>query len=411
MKKKSFLVFFSLMLGSILVTAQSTKLDKKLAKANKFIDKNKVEKADKYLDQFLKKHPRFGEGWDLLVKIRYYSYIQSKKQRLNFTVTTKNKEGNEVEDSLSNLLKEILNSYDPAKVAFNKFKYTMRKALLYSDDAFYTSSYLRIFLVDQEIDTNISEKAVDYFKQAEEQFMDKNYNDAANLYKDAIDEDPNYYKAYLYLGDSYYFMEYYLEAAKIFKKVIKKFPRELEPRKYLVDAYAMEGLYKKALEEAIKAMAVYPDLSMVLKLKNAVYKTDQHLSLRWTPRSVFPNRIEADDNGINKYRPEHEIKPSGPWVYYVNAFEKIKKYCDSSGIIVKDNKLTGSQYMEVFSWEEMLKNSNDPILNEARRMQNMGYLDCYVLVTCFHYDFLDQYLDFARNNKDKIEAYYHELIE
>ena len=66
--------------------------------------------------------------------------------------------------------------------------------------------------------------------------------------------------------------------------------------------------------------------------------------------------------------------------------------------------------MELYSWEEMLKNSKDSSLDEARRMQKDGYLDCYVFVTCFHFDIYSQYLDFTKNNSNKIKEYYKKYI-
>jgi len=43
-------------------------------------------------------------------------------------------------------------------------------------------------------------------------------------------------------------------------------------------------------------------------------------------------------------------------------------------------------------------------------MQKDGFLDCYVLVTCFHYDIYDQYLDFVTKNKDKVIEYYNKYL-
>lgn len=58
----------------------------------------------------------------------------------------------------------------------------------------------------------------------------------------------------------------------------------------------------------------------------------------------------------------------------------------------------------------MLKNSTDISLDQARKMQKDGYLDCYVLVSLYHYDFYSQYLDFSTKYKDKIAEYYKKYI-
>ncbi len=59
----------------------------------------------------------------------------------------------------------------------------------------------------------------------------------------------------------------------------------------------------------------------------------------------------------------------------------------------------------------MLKDSKDESLAEARRMQDAGFLDCYVLVTLFHPDLYGQYRDFAANNRDKIVRYYRTFLK
>ena len=54
----------------------------------------------------------------------------------------------------------------------------------------------------------------------------------------------------------------------------------------------------------------------------------------------------------------------------------------------------------------MLKNSDDTELDKVKKIYKDGWLDCYVMVTCYHYDFYDQYLDFTSENKDRISTYF-----
>src|SRR5690606_35572773 len=115
----------------------------------------------------------------------------------------------------------------------------------------------------------VSSKAIKFFNKAEEEFKNKNYNKAGEYYQRAIEYQPDFYKALLYLGDTYYFMNNYIEAINKFKQCSEKYPHFLEPRKYLVDAYRKEGLYDKSYEEAIEAVLVYPDLSMFAKMEDA----------------------------------------------------------------------------------------------------------------------------------------------
>src|ERR1035437_33599 len=416
--KKTFLLFITFCFSVTFSMAQTNKLDKKLEKANELVTDNKLDDAEKYVENILEKNPEYGSGWDLLAKILYMQYKSSKQMDNlfgNISVTTKDKNGKEVKkenDTLSNQLVEMLNAMKPSKKAYNKYIYNLRKATLFSNDAYHSSMYLRIYFVDTEVDAALSKKALKYFNDAEEEFSKKNYEKAALLYKRAISEQPDFYKASLYLGDAYYASGNYVDAISSFKDAVQRFPKLLEPRKYLTDAYFKEKMYDKSLDEAIHSFLIYSDLSMAVKLDDAAYFNNQKIDIKWMPRAVFPNKIEPENkkSDLNVYEDPNKLVAEKQWVSYQNALPKIKSFCNEKGLITQANSLTQSKYLEVYSWEEMLKNSAEPSLEDARKMQKDGYLDCYVLVTCFHFDLYDQYLDFVTNNKTKVIEYYKKYI-
>lgn len=396
--------------------AQSNPNDKKLAKAREIAQKKTLEDADKYLEKELDKQPNWGEGWDLMAAIREAEYKQAKQYDGllgDLKMVVKDSAGNEkpADDSLTLSITKVIQSISPSKKAYSKWMYTMRKATCLSREAYMSSAILRKENVDLEIDTNVNKKALKYFNEAETEFANKNYGTAAKLYRRACEEQPDFYKAHMYLGDCYYFTNSYNEAITSFKESKEKFPFLLEPRKYLTDAFGKISAYDKATEEAIASTTVYPDFSMFQKMEDAAYMDHRRLNIKWTPRPILPNRIEEDDTDINVYANPADTIASGPWVYYRAALANIKGFCNKSGVIEKVNANTESKYLEIYSWEEMLKNSVDPSLEEARKMQQQGYLDCYVLVTCFHYDIYDQYRDFVANNKDKVIKYYHTFLQ
>ncbi len=413
--KKHSLIILILMLIALQSNSQSNKLEKKLEKAYKYCEREKYEDAEEYLLELIDENPEYGDGWDLLAKVRYQLYKDMKKSDnlfSNITITTKDSSGdNDIKnDSLANAFMDLLSKIKPSKAAYEKYIFTLRKALLFSDDAYYSSLILRANYFDKEIDTNISSKAIKYYELAEKEFDEKNLEKALKYYKRAMDEQKDFYKANLYYGDMFYHMGDVVNAIKVFKEIIEKYPDMLEPRKYLTDAYAKDRLYKNALDEAIKSMYVYPDLSMFVKLNDAAFLNNQKLTIKWTARGVFPNKIKTDSiQETSKYKNEIPIAKT-PWDIYVAALEKIKPYCNDYGKIVKINKLTENKYLEVYSWEEMLANSNDPILDVARKMQKDGYLDCYVMVSCFHFDILDQYKDFVSKNQNRIIEYFDKYI-
>lgn len=401
--------------------SQTTQLDKKMQAVHDLVEKDKLDDASKELEQLLDENPTYGAGWDYLVKIRTEQYKNSQVSEkvlgnISVSTTTKDKDGNDVpmdNDSIAQNLKAFLSTFKPSIKAYNKYVYTLRLATLHARDAYYSSMYLRSIFVDQAVDTAVSKEALGYFQDAEEAFSKKDFTTAIKLYQRSIEAQPDFYKARLYIGDSYYAMQNYVEASKYFKEAIATQPNQLEPRKFLVDAYSHESLYADATREAIEALLVYPDCDLMLKLDDAAYLDNKKVAIQWTPRTIFPNtNKEPAETDINSYIPDStKMIPKEPWTFYREAGDKIKPFCNDKGIVIESNSLTDTKYMEIYSWEYMLAHSQDASLQEAHKMQNAGFLDCYVMVTCFHFDFYDQYKDFASKNKERIREYFNRFIQ
>lgn len=408
-------ILLTLILFHFAFLSMGQKGDKTTTKFDKvysLVDNNKYSEADEYLVKLINKEPHNAEAWDLLAKIRYNSYSFKKKLSalvVNATLTSTNKDGKEettIDDSLTNLVSDVLSKVDLSKDYYDKYIYTLKRALLNTPEALYCDISLRNELLDVNVDSNISEKALDAFGDAEKEFGNRNYNQAAKYYKKALDYEPNFYKAALYLGDCYYMIKDYANAIDAFKEASNKQPNLLEPVKYLCDAYAYSGMLDKAKGVAIKGICLYPDRSMFEKLVNILKAQNQSLNIEWTAREVFPIQNKTEEN---KYIIEDSTYKDNCWSYYNKALQRIKPYVDENGII-NENPITKERYLEVFAWKEMLKSSNSPVLKEARKMDSEGYLDCYVLVTCFHYDLLSQFMDLKNTNKDHIRDYLNHFI-
>ena len=67
--------------------------------------------------------------------------------------------------------------------------------------------YLRILRIDVDVDSAVSEKAKAYYDEGELFFGKKDYDLAALNYRKAFLEDPNYYTALLYFGDTFWAKE------------------------------------------------------------------------------------------------------------------------------------------------------------------------------------------------------------
>ncbi len=405
-------IFSSVMATNVF--GQTKEQEAKLEKIESLLQQNKIEKGEKKLIALLEEYNNYGDAWDLYASIKYYHFDRASQTPNifnNMSVTTISEEGDTISNDNTQAFVELLSKIIPSKRTYNDYLKTLRFALAHSQTAYKSSMNLRIELRENYSDTTLKEKEIMLFEQAEKEFGAKNFNKAAILYQEALDVNPNYYKALLYLGDSYYMMANYIDAIEKFENCISRFPDHLEPRKYLVDSYLNEGLYKDALQAAIETKLVYPDLFLNYRMLQAADNLGKQSLINPMERFVLPNKINKDSISIIPTE-EPEIKFDVPdyWEHYTAALSKINDYCELNGIISKPTSLTESKYLEVFSWENMLKESNHADLETARDMQKLGYLDCYVLISCFHDDFYDQYIHFTTNNRKKIIDYYNNIV-
>jgi len=409
MKITTVLLLFLSLSFPVISIAQNADLQKRLKKVDKLVTKNKLEKATLKVEEMMELYPSFGGGWNVLVVLRKELWMRSEREDSKLGTIEITTEGENVDQAAIESVKkleQLLNQMVPSKIKHAEYINAMRRALVYSNTTYDSSINLRSHYKKANVDTNVNELALEYYNDGEKAFHKKDYDKAIEKYTLALEHQPDFYKAILYIGDAYYFQEKYDEAITQFDEAIKMQPQLLEPRKYLVDSYAGKELYENCLIESIKTFTIYPDLSMYTKLEEAVRLNNSKLTVFWTPRDCLPNKINE-----NEFIEIKEGKARGYWKYYKNAREEVAKFCDDSGIIILENALTKSKYLEVYSWEKMLQESPSSQFEDARKMQELGYLDCYVLITCFHPDFYAQYRDFADNNQEKIIKYFNAIIE
>ncbi|MFT5513641.1 MAG: tetratricopeptide (TPR) repeat protein, partial [Bacteroidia bacterium] len=288
----------------------------------------------------------------------------------------------------------------------------LNEATLYCNDLKLESAMriMRTEFVDKKypVDTNITEDAKEVYKEAEQSFWAKNYNEAAGLYAESVDLDSTYYKARLYLGDSYYHLEEYSRAAPIFNECAERFPNLLEPQKYYADA--LEGMeqWEKALDAAIEGLLRFPEVGMFSRCSDYAEKMGKEFEQEWIPKqcpvNVATDTVEIETMNLEQY-PEY-------WEYYVEAKGKIARYTDKDGML-STNSLTDYMTLEAYCWDHMLERADKDIeeLAFARKMKAAGYLEPYVLISLFHYDLFDQYKAYIAGHKTEAEAFLHALVQ
>lgn len=360
--------------------------DQQIKKAVSTFNSGKIDKGIAMMEKITIKEPT-DNNWDMLIDMYFQRYKYAKENANNEIAAA-------FGQSLGVKMKH--KKYTSPIVCLSDLISKCRTAELYSESPV-ASQYIRNFLFDYYPDTAISKEAQNEFNKAEEFFEKNDYFNSQIHYKNAISIQPDFYKATIYLGDSFWYLNNIDSAIYYFRKGIEMQPNLLEPRKYLVDALGFSWDNEEAKKECTEAICIYPDQSMFMKYEDLVERDGKKFNKHWIRRGCEINVV-----------PWTETKTKNPvWAIYQNAKNEIQEYCDNSGIIVKPNTITKAEYLEVYSWEKMLSSPNQlpDEFSFAKKMANEGFLDCYVFISAFHFDLYDQYADFVKNNKDRIKTY------
>lgn len=363
---------------------------KQVNKAIKVFEKDYKKGIDKLRKYMAKSGGPSLTAFETLVQMEFLDYQKSDKlwDGLNITVS---EEGEQTEaDSTAQKLIDDLKNY-----SLNYFLNVCRRSTIESRS--YTADiYLRVFLVDEEPDTAISDEGWKFFGKGEKYFRDKEYELAELQYRKALDSDPEFYKANLFLGDTYWARQQ-LDSAMNFYEIAKnQHPTLLEPRKYIVDALIDQGLFYRAKKECLEAMCVYPGFDLKMKMQNILEIENKWMNDNRFIRFFYPNDMkEKDQRDLN-----------GIWNDYRNAKYDISKYCNEEGIIEENGK-TDDKYLEVYSLRKMINKHKGGELPDylqfALKMEEEGYLEPYVFVSLFHVDIYSQFKDYmsSEENRDK----------
>lgn len=391
---------FSLSVHAQSMSSEDIKLRNK---AQKLKEKKKYTESIEIYKQLSVKYYLEESIWNEFFEVAMKNYIENPQLNgISISITDKQDVavGN---DTISNMLTEMLNkafnSNSPETIVKEVCRATTMLGLAtYQHDIFLRSAY-----IEKNSLKDVPDKAMTYYQKAETFFATGNYKSAADFYKKAIDEHPDFFKAILYLGDVYYMTEQYDLAIESFKTCHEKFPTYSEPIKFLSDAYYKYGAYDAAYQSAITGVMVYPDLNMKEKLE--IYAGEVGKSIRFSPimRYVLPN------SKVNKSIEWLKIESNEYWTAYQNAFNDIKEYTNNKGIVAA-NDVTLHELSEVYCWSKMLDAFPDnPILDVAREMKAKGFLDCYVLIDNYHVDLYEQFRHLVNNNPDHVKAYFEYL--
>lgn len=263
------------------------------------------------------------------------------------------------------------------------------------------SQLLRNYLVDYYPDTIVTDSSLEFFNLAEQNFQNRDYGNALSHYYNSRKADPKFYQATLYLGDTYYALDVMDSALKYFRIASEMHPNLLEPRKYITDACANLSDYENARKEALETFSIYPDVAMFLKYSDIMVRLNASFDQHWMERKCAVNRINANNAAVKDKL----------WISYQSAKQDLAVYCDAQGIVSRENNFSEAKYLEVYSWEKMIRaNPYVKELSFAKKMMEEGFLDCFVFLSVFHHDLYPQYTHFAINNKERIHYYFEHYL-
>jgi tetratricopeptide (TPR) repeat protein len=279
--------------------------------------------------------------------------------------------------------------------------YQCQLATRWADHQVKASGILRQYLVDEDVDKDIPEKAEKLYDEGDEYFNEQKWNSSISKYKEALEIEPKYYMAAFSIGAAYLQNEDYTNAIVYFKKAGEIAPGRAYPIQCIADCYIKLKDYEKAKEACIDGILRYPDVAFFEQLTEISEKLGKTFDRHWGMRLVSGNSIGTSQDPVT-----NEV-----WAAYRSAKDRVSDYCNDDGVITKKNSVTEEKYLEVYSWQQMLKKSDDETdkiwdnFPYAKQMQEKGFLDCYAFISCYHSDLQDQYKDFSKNNAERIRTY------
>lgn len=390
---------------TLVVQAQLDKSsDKALKKAEKFYKKKKYTQSAEMLKSVILKYPTNENLWSSYQEVNYQAYANNPMGGMTFNIEVSGKDSSSAESAaIAEKLMYIM----------QKPKYDYYNAVYYASLSLPFDANSSILLRSHYIDRlhytgdSLDAQSVAYFEQGQGEFRAKNYQKAIEYYKKAYVQDTTNFKALLYLGDSYYAMEYYGEAATYFRNAIEKQPLMSEPRKYLIDALANKGEIRLALEAAQEALLVYPEEQTFITSYNLLNDLgSKKMNRNWILRLASINNVS------DRYHRNQFFDDKLHFNYYVDALEEVREFYNQDGILKVDAPQSYPTYLEVYSFRKMLEATEDEdieSLEYAREMDKKGMLQPYLLIGLFNVDLYKQYRHFVDNNpidaKNYVENY------
>jgi len=187
----------------------------------------------------------------------------------------------------------------------------------------------------------ISEETKKYYDQAEKHFHNKDFVSARQMYLKAFETDTTFFQVLTYVGQTFGIEKNFNEAINWYRKAIDLNYIDYMAHWFLADAYKEIGELRKAVDEITIAMILNRNNARIKKSFDNIYNLKRLKSPNWT----FNPQIKIDSTGVNKVR----IAFKSEWMGYAMVkslwmFEP--NYKESMGI--RGNSISTLEERECF---------------------------------------------------------------
>jgi tetratricopeptide (TPR) repeat protein len=360
---------------------------KAFEKSKSLYEKKKFDKAISTLNKVLYAHVHDEQLWQYRVLYEKARYDEAWEKDLAYIIKKANSSNGTIDANKLSSLR-----------LHDELMFACYGATLYAPHQDLASLMLHETYIEPAVDTLITDDVKAIFNKGVQAQNDKDNKEAIRQFEKAFRMDSTYYSAAENLAYAYYQDDRFEEAIKWFRIASRLQPEMLEPKFYIVEIYSDQKQWENAYDACLDAMIQYPFTGYFTRMERICEKLNKTFKIHWMERDHFPNMANVTS--------QIEVTEQ-PWSFYIGAKDKFVSYCDESGVVTKTNSVSDAKYLEVYSWQYMLKKSDDDSkeIGFARRMQELGYLDCFTMFSMYHICVKDQYRHFRDSNRAHLKDY------
>ncbi|MEW5986628.1 MAG: tetratricopeptide repeat protein [Chloroflexota bacterium] len=234
--------------------------------------------AEQIADQILVQDPSAGEAWAILGVLQTE---QGDSAAAMLSLEKAHSLGYITDLTLEQLGLLYVQQYesrwdlDLLLAAIDKAQTTFTQLHELDPDNEVADEYLPILEADPDLGFQVAvgQEAIDHFNNAEAYYAQEQYDQAISEYQAAIELEPDFAIAYLYLGDAYFAQRKFIEALPWFEQAVAVNPRLIQGWEFLGDAHKALGLLEHAHAAYVRVFILQPDSERIVQQFEEIAET------------------------------------------------------------------------------------------------------------------------------------------